>query len=584
MAFVTLPGASGGIVTVQAGTGAHILVAQLIANTILTASVGGTLNAIQTVTAGSGPTIAPPPTGGTDQSILYLFGSGGGSITIPTGYNYVVDLMTGPETITGSNLQVISFDTVGSTFNVSGNVVLAADPASDNNVVNLSGVFNEATGDGNDTVNAIGTGTVAGGIGTNVFNLTSTVSPGILLQSNGAGDTVNVFGTGSVTVDAAGTHTDITGAAGPLFVLDTGTNDTVGAFGSTPTDVSLLGANGLVFTGSGPLTATVGGTSNTVVGGVGSTTVTLTGTGGDVLGDLGALSVFDNGSADSIGAFTASTASVTLAGSGELVAGGSGSFNVTSDGTGETILGGSGAATISIGSIGISTGDIVNGGTGSLTIDDEGQGDSIGPFGSSPANVTLGASSSLDKLFGGSGNLEATVDGANDTVVGGSGPSTITANSSAVVFGGTGAVTFIGGAVGSVILAGSATTLFGGSGTTTLAGSSGANMVFSSVSGTGGLNFLAGSGNESLDAAGSAASNQFGFFNSLTSVGGGAADTITGWTTSDSLFLVGYDSTQSSTVAGGGNFTFHLQNGASITFTDATQSEFNGKFLYVNPT
>ena len=46
MAFVTLPGVSGGIVTVQSGTGDHIFVAQIIANTILAASTGGSLNAI----------------------------------------------------------------------------------------------------------------------------------------------------------------------------------------------------------------------------------------------------------------------------------------------------------------------------------------------------------------------------------------------------------------------------------------------------------------------------------------------------------------------------------------------------------
>jgi len=111
MAFVTLPGASGGTVTVQSGSGDNVFVAQIIANTILLASAGGSLK-VNSDVVGSGVNVAPPTTAG-GPNILYLSGSGGGTLAVPTGYDYIVDLMTGPETITGSNAQLISYDTVG---------------------------------------------------------------------------------------------------------------------------------------------------------------------------------------------------------------------------------------------------------------------------------------------------------------------------------------------------------------------------------------------------------------------------------------------------------------------------------------
>lgn len=84
---VTLPGSSGGTVTVQSGAGDHTFLAQIIANSILLASVGGSLNPPDTVTINGGsPTTTAAPSGENPDNILYLFGSGGGDFTIPTGY------------------------------------------------------------------------------------------------------------------------------------------------------------------------------------------------------------------------------------------------------------------------------------------------------------------------------------------------------------------------------------------------------------------------------------------------------------------------------------------------------------------
>ena len=118
MASVTLPGASGGIVTVQAGSGDHIFVAQIIANTIL--SVGGSAPGgmnVTSVSANDGDTTIPAAISNGKDNILYLTGPGGGSLTIPSGIEYAVDLITGPETITGSNIQVEKYSSAaGSVF------------------------------------------------------------------------------------------------------------------------------------------------------------------------------------------------------------------------------------------------------------------------------------------------------------------------------------------------------------------------------------------------------------------------------------------------------------------------------------
>jgi hypothetical protein len=64
------------------------------------------------------------------------------------------------------------------------------------------------------------------------------------------------------------------------------------------------------------------------------------------------------------------------------------------------------------------------------------------------------------------------------------------------------------------------------------------------------------------------------------SLSGGAHDTMGGWTANDTLYLEGYSPSQVSIASAAGNVTFNLTNGATITFTDATTSEFNGRVIY----
>ncbi len=109
-------------------------------------------------------------------------------------------------------MQVLAYNSVGSagsTFNLSGDVGIAADPAESDVVNVLTGVFNVGTGDGNDTISATGAGTIGGGVGTNIFTITPTVGgAGILLQSNGLDDSVtaNVALGSTATVVGTGSH------------------------------------------------------------------------------------------------------------------------------------------------------------------------------------------------------------------------------------------------------------------------------------------------------------------------------------------------------------------------------------------
>lgn len=617
MASVTLPGANPtGVVTVQSGSGDHIFVAQIIANTILLNSVGGSLNAAQTDTVGSGATTAPPPTGGSDKSILYLYGSGGGTLTIPGGYNYVVDLMTGPETISASNVQMISYDSAGSTYQITGNSSLAAqDP---NDVVTISGVFNEATGDGNNTVDAIGAGTVGGGTGTNDYSLTPSVGgTGILLQSNGTGDSVTV--------------TDPSG--GVATVNSTGNDLTLGSLGLVTIEAALSGNDATVTGGIADTDLTTSGTDNVVLG-----------------GSSGTVTYLANGFGDTVAGFGAATFNVSLAGSGgskgtgDLLIGGTGALDAVLSNVWETVGGGSGSAAVTIQDLGLASHELVLGNSGSLSVNDAGESDTIAAFSATSPTATLGGSDNL--LIGGSNNIAVTVTGTTDTVAAGSGATSVTATSGAIVFGSSGGLDITGGADASSVLGASGatnavtvgaggilfftggndtTSIVGGTGQTTLVGAGGSNMFFHGSGG--GLNFAAGAGNETLNASGSttndfygsgsdstggdtitggsgddtftagagadsfvggAGDNTFVFFASQTSLNSaGAHDYLSNWTSSDGLFLIGYSSTDSaaslmanSTVSGG-NLTIKLSDNTEITFNNVSDTAtFNGKIYY----
>jgi hypothetical protein len=628
MAFVTLPGSSGGIVTVQAGTGDHIFVAQIIANTILLASVGGTLNAPQTATLSSGVGTAPPATGGPDQSILYLYGAGGGTFTVPSGYNYVVDLMTGPETITGSNVQVVSYDSVGAasspggTFILSGSDSIAADP-SDDNTVTVFGSFNEATGDGNNTVTAIGTGTVGGGLGTNVFQLTATAGgAGIRLQSEGLGDSISSNGAfgGATTVLSSGDSVsiavtgdgtffaDVTGAdgdaslgagtsnvttagsdalilagTGALNEIDSGTGDTISAGFSTLATVSLGGSGALLYGGTGALVATVSSTGNSLGGGSGSTSVTSDGSAGFIAGGTGAFTELDTGTGDTIAAFGGSPANVTAGGTDALVYGGSGTFNVSVGGSGNTVVAGSGTTLETLSG----SGNTYFNESGSSSVDATGSNDTIvgGPGGSLAVTASSSAFGTFVYAFGSSLNFVG--DNGPVTIVGGTGSESITGGAGGTtMFGADGMSATYGGSTGNLdFAAGAGNETLNASGSSTndlLWGGQAPSDADTLIGGTGNDTLVGGKGPDSL--VGNTASHDWFVF---LAANGGAfpADTVTGFSASSTVWLANYGSTAAQdaingATSSGGNTTITLSDGTTVTFTGvASASELQGHVI-----
>jgi len=448
MAVVTLPGSSGGIVTVQSGSGDHIFVAQIIANTILLASVGGSsgtnLNTPVAVAVDGGtPTTAPPASTDGLQNILYLTGTGGGSFDVPTGYNYVVDLMTGPETITGSNVQVEGYDSAGSNYVLTGNVSIAAANVTGPQNVSVLGTANIATGDGNDTINLTGAGTVDGGAGANVIDVAATAGgAGIRVQSEGTGDTVSANGAfgGATTVISSGDGASITDTGDGAFnaMLLAAAATLTGGTGLT--DVTTAGSDALVIAGSGPLTEIDTGTGDSIFAGTAVTAnVSTEGSGAFVAGSIGAFTATDTGTNDTIAAFGASPANVTAGGSDAMVFGGSGTFNVSVGGSGNSVVAGSGSTLATLG------------GTGSYLY--------------SETSATT---------------VQAT--GTNDTIVGGGGPLAVTASSSAFglfVYTNGSPLNFVGDN-GPVTIVGSsgAESIAGGAGGTTLFGGTGSNITY----------------------------------------------------------------------------------------------------------
>lgn len=548
MASVTLPGASGGIVTVQSGSGDHIFVAQIIANTILLASVEGGLNTPVSVTVDGSTVTAPPPTNGGKEDILYLTGSGGGTFTIPTGYEFVVDLMTGPETIVGSNVEVISDDqSAGQVFSLSGASSIAAMAGT----IPLIGTANLASGNGNDTVSLTGAGTIDGGAGANLLDAAPTAGgAGIRIQSDGTGDTVNISGPGTATVLATGSGASITdtgfgtldaflegtsstltagtsatdvtisgagldnvvlGGTGPLSVVDQGTGDTIAAINSFPANVTTSGSDAVVFGGSAAFNASVGGTSNTVVAGTSSTLVTLSGSSNFFFGESGTASV-DAGT---------STNDTIVGGSGPMTVSSGDAFGlVTFAESGDlTFLGGNGAVTI----VGGSGNESVSGGAGGTTL-----------FGGAGSEITYTGSVGQLDFSAGAGNetLDASGSSTNNLFWGGQAPS-----EDDTLIGGTGNDTFVGGA--------------------------GADSMVGNVDSRDWFVFIDGAGHGGLS----------------------ANDTVTGFSSNSTVWLANYGPTAAQDAINGATTdangtTISLSDGTTILFTGVTSaSQLQGHII-----
>jgi Ca2+-binding RTX toxin-like protein len=102
------------------------------------------------------------------------------------------------------------------------------------------------------------------------------------------------------------------------------------------------------------------------------------------------------------------------------------------------------------------------------------------------------------------------------------------------------------------------------------------------LGGSGSDQLFAGAGSDTL--TGGAGSDIFAFFNSTTI---GKANVITDFSSQDSLYVIGYDSTssasalQNAAVVSAAGVTITLSDNTSITFSNLTSaSQLDGKILY----
>lgn len=348
----------------------------------------------------------------------------------------------------------------------------------------------------------------------------------------------------ALTVKEAGATNPVpilsNGTVGP-YMLTTGSgNDTLVGTGSGTLSGG-AGTNTYVSNSDGSMMMVSTGTTDFVSAASGNNTVEAAGSGTGILGSgPGNLTVFLSGSQAIISTGTAAHAVIGIANtsSGDAVFGGSGTLNLAVGGAADTVAAGlSAQATIAL----TGTRDVLFGGSGILTGSVSG-GQATIAAGAAQASVT--ASGSNDLVFGGTGTLNLLASGSGGTIAGGSGAATVHATSGEVMFGGSGSLDFVGsGGVSTVVAGAGAATMTGGAG-----------------------------------------GGEFVFFKAATT---GLHDTITDFGGTDSLFLLGYDSTksasalQNSATVGPSGVTLTLSDRTQITFSNLSNAhQLDGKILY----
>ena len=200
MTSVTFPESASGTPSAAFtfSSGEALLFAQLIAANLATAVTDGNL----TVTTLSGG--APPAPGATGVQELLITSTL--AVTVPAGYQYVINDAAGLATITaGTGTKIVS-GSFGGTFVATGAATIAASGGDNLIEQSGSGAVAIAGGDGNDTIFAAGSGTLTGGAGNNFIDATGS---GLLVLSEGS-DTISV---------GAGTTTSIRGGVGSPTVF-----------------------------------------------------------------------------------------------------------------------------------------------------------------------------------------------------------------------------------------------------------------------------------------------------------------------------------------------------------------------------
>lgn len=395
--------------------------------------------------------------------------------------------------------------------------------------------------------------------------------------------------------------------SGYQYVIDESTAATI-----TGSSVQVISADGPYIltgnsslSGSGNNTVQASGTYQIYLGGSGTNNVTLTGQ-GTYSGSTGSNTVLVNDTASG-GSLVMSNGTDSVLASGDhvsVVASGNnatlnaGSANGTSVqalGTGDQVIGGTGTTDVSTDG----SNALVVGGVGNLSVDDSGTGDTIAAFAASAASIAAWGKSAL--VFAGSnpsgtavtlaGGRTDSAEGYN-TVVGGSGPTTVTLGAVTVngtvlgsghnvVIGGSGALTVrdtgfvdtvaaFGSSAASVFAAGQSGLFIGGS-----------HAFFASLGGAGAGNngsnntVAGGSGNMTV-IAGGINDMIFGGSGSLSVQGaaGNAGDTIAAFSASSANITLANQGEINSSPAGA--LVFGGSGAFTVTVQDANNTIIGG--------
>ncbi len=237
MAFagITIPGASPNPpVTISASSGDILTLAAQISHLLGDVPPANLL--VTEIRTGATIPAAPTPVTG-DITELALNGPGGRDTSIPGGYSYVGVADATPDTLSGTNVILVT-NTISGTYNVSGTSSVAA--TGGDNTVNATGSYVLSFGAGNNQIIASGSGTIATDSGHSTVVAANTSGPGNVVDSKGIDDVINTL-FGNNTVNATGNNSTIIGGLGALSVNVTADQDLILA-GAGSTTVEAAGA------------------------------------------------------------------------------------------------------------------------------------------------------------------------------------------------------------------------------------------------------------------------------------------------------------------------------------------------------
>lgn len=326
--IVTVPGTNGSTISLSYDSQTNAALAQRIADAI---KAGVDNNTIFQADNKFGPP-PPVPTGQTGEYIQSL----PSTTILPQGYTDVVNTAK------------------------TGNIFGSGDP----NEGILSGAQSNlaffATG---------GSGTVAAGGGNNLISIPTTDAGGWLIATGNGNDTIRALGAGNDTISAGGGNNAIQVGAGNTFIVSGGADTILASSGNETVTAGSNRANAVIFgNASNIFMSFAGGGGATVFGGTGSDTV-AGGNGPDLLfggsagnnflqAGSGPATLFGGGNNDQLFAggsgaqeLHAASGNATLFGAfssgNDTFFGGSGTDQVFGNGVDNTFVAGSGAATVS---------------------------------------------------------------------------------------------------------------------------------------------------------------------------------------------------------------------------------------------